>query len=230
MKKLLFVLVVLVLGLNSLFASVEMTSFTLYNDGVNINLTWTTASEHQNSCFVVVRLMFSNARDPWVYDTMWTNTPPLVIGQNDCSTPHTYTWSAPVATPGDPKSSNVFRMFTVENGTGNQTMYYPEDSTSTGVDDPVVINNVPTQLQLSQNYPNPFNPVTTIQFSIPKAGNVTLKVYNITGQEVAILFSKYVNAGTIRSTFNGSNLSSGVYFARLEYNGKSLVQRMIMTK
>jgi hypothetical protein len=82
---------------------------------------------------------------------------------------------------------------------------------------------------LSSNYPNPFNPSTHIQFSIPKSGYVSLKVYNIIGQEVATLYSGNA-VGIITAKFDGSKLSSGVYFARLDYNGKVLVQRMIMTK
>jgi hypothetical protein len=70
--------------------------------------------------------------------------------------------------------------------------------------------------QLLQNYPNPFNPTTTIKFAIPKAGNVTLKVYDIRGREVeAVLNNVPLNAGTMSYEFNGTNLSSGIYFYTL---------------
>jgi hypothetical protein len=84
---------------------------------------------------------------------------------------------------------------------------------------------------LHQNYPNPFNPTTTIQFSVPQDGYASLKAYNMLGQEVATLFSGIAKAGHyIPATFNASRLASGIYFARLQYNGKSLEQRMLMTK
>ena len=84
---------------------------------------------------------------------------------------------------------------------------------------------------LHQNYPNPFNPTTTIQFSVPQDGYASLKAYNMLGQEVATLFSGIAKAGHyIPATFNASRLASGIYFARLQYNGKSLEQIMLMTK
>ncbi len=69
--------------------------------------------------------------------------------------------------------------------------------------------------KLFQNYPNPFNPVTTITFSIPKNGEVELKVYVVLGNEVATLVNEYREAGSYKVEFNGSNLSSGIYFYTL---------------
>jgi pectate lyase len=90
---------------------------------------------------------------------------------------------------------------------------------------------IPRSFGLQQNYPNPFNPTTNMQFSVPQDGYASLKVYNMLGQEVATLFSGIAKAGHyIPVTFNASRLASGIYFARLQYNGKSLVQRMLMTK
>jgi hypothetical protein len=92
-------------------------------------------------------------------------------------------------------------------------------------------DQVPHVFMLSQNYPNPFNPTTTIKFTVPKDGMATLTVYNLLGQKVATLFDGMAQAGHyILATFNGSRFASGVYFYRLQYNGKSLVQRMLMTK
>lgn len=68
---------------------------------------------------------------------------------------------------------------------------------------------------LSQNYPNPFNPTTTIDFSLLKGGKVTLVVYNALGQEVQTLVNKELTAGVYSASFNGSGLSSGVYFYRI---------------
>lgn len=77
-------------------------------------------------------------------------------------------------------------------------------------------SEIPSDYILSQNYPNPFNPSTTITFSIPRAGIVSLKVYDIAGREVNTLVNNFnFNAGRVNVTFDGSSLASGVYFYSL---------------
>jgi pectinesterase len=94
-----------------------------------------------------------------------------------------------------------------------------------------VAASIPRELKLTNNYPNPFNPSTQIQFSVPKEGRATLKVYNLIGQEVATLFDGIAKSGQyITKEFSGNRLASGVYFARLQFNGSSLVQRMLLLK
>ncbi|MEJ5306662.1 MAG: T9SS type A sorting domain-containing protein, partial [Ignavibacteria bacterium] len=90
---------------------------------------------------------------------------------------------------------------------------------------------VPKELILYQNYPNPSNPSTTISFTIEKDGPVTLKVYDILGREIVTLVNSELKAGEIhRVKFDGSNLSSGVYFYRLESNNKGLVKKFTLIK
>jgi photosystem II stability/assembly factor-like uncharacterized protein len=93
-------------------------------------------------------------------------------------------------------------------------------------------NEIPTTYTLSQNYPNPFNPVTTIKFGIPKAGKVSLKVYDITGRLVSALINDApLNAGTVTYRFDGSNLASGVYFYSLIVdNNKIDTKKMVLVK
>jgi len=76
-------------------------------------------------------------------------------------------------------------------------------------------NNIPGSFILEQNYPNPFNSSTKIEFQIPKSGLVTLKVYNLLGEEVATLVSAYLLSGFYSYEFDASNLASGVYVYRL---------------
>ncbi len=78
---------------------------------------------------------------------------------------------------------------------------------------------LPTTYALDQNYPNPFNPSTTIRFALPMDAKVNIKLYNTLGQEVANIFNSELNAGVHETMFNASNLSSGVYFYRLEARG-----------
>ena len=90
--------------------------------------------------------------------------------------------------------------------------------------------NLPGQFELSQNYPNPFNPSTTIEFDLPKFSNVRIEVYNLTGQKVQTLLNKKMTAGSHRLEFNAQNLSSGVYFYRIEAGEFQDVKKMILIK
>ena len=93
-----------------------------------------------------------------------------------------------------------------------------------------VNSTIPEKYTLEQNYPNPFNPSTKIKFSIPKEGFVTLKVYNMIGQEVATLVNENLKAGSYESTFDAKNLSSGVYFYTLKANNFSSTAKMVLMK
>ncbi|MHB1687127.1 MAG: T9SS type A sorting domain-containing protein [Ignavibacteriaceae bacterium] len=90
--------------------------------------------------------------------------------------------------------------------------------------------SVPVKYELSQNYPNPFNPTTTINFSLSKSDKVTLKVYNLLGQEVALLINKEISAGQHQVKFDASHLPSGVYIYRIESGSFNSVKKMILLK
>jgi hypothetical protein len=93
------------------------------------------------------------------------------------------------------------------------------------------VDGLPQKFQLQQNYPNPFNPTTVINFTIPKGGNVTLKVYNSLGQEVATLVNGYKDAANYQVDFNASSLSSGVYFYTLKVgNSFTQTKKMLLLK
>jgi hypothetical protein len=100
--------------------------------------------------------------------------------------------------------------------------------TSTGVDSksPSVARN----FELEQNYPNPFNPSTEISFTLAKSEKVKLAVYNLLGKEVAVLVNGTRNAGPQTVTFDAKNLSSGVYFYKLEAGSSVLAKKMMLLK
>jgi hypothetical protein len=89
---------------------------------------------------------------------------------------------------------------------------------------------VPEAFALLQNYPNPFNPTTNIEFSIPKSEFVTLKVYNILGEEVATLVSERLAVGQYRYDWNASSLASGVYLYRIQTQDYVESKKMILMK
>ncbi|MCX6157103.1 MAG: choice-of-anchor J domain-containing protein [Ignavibacteriae bacterium] len=91
-------------------------------------------------------------------------------------------------------------------------------------------NNIPKKFALSQNYPNPFNPTTKIKFDVPKNGNVTVEVFNNLGQVVSTLHNGYTNAGYYETNFDGSKLTSGIYFYRMTSNDFTETKKMILVK
>ena len=87
-----------------------------------------------------------------------------------------------------------------------------------------------TTYNLFQNYPNPFNPATIISYSIPETDLVTLKVYDVLGNEVATLVSENKPVGSYEIEFDGSELTSGVYFYRLQAGSFIETKKMILMK
>ncbi|MBK7104586.1 MAG: T9SS type A sorting domain-containing protein [Ignavibacteriae bacterium] len=89
---------------------------------------------------------------------------------------------------------------------------------------------IPNKFELSQNYPNPFNPTTNINFSIPKEGKVKISIYNILGQKISDLVNQNMKVGKYETTFNGSNLASGVYIYRIEATNFVQSKKMMLLK
>jgi hypothetical protein len=98
--------------------------------------------------------------------------------------------------------------------------------------DPDEKSDIPTTYSLEQNYPNPFNPSTTIRFGLPETAPVTLEVYNLQGQKVAVLLQNVTkSAGMHTISFNASNLSTGVYVYRIMVGSKFMSsQKMMLLK
>jgi Secretion system C-terminal sorting domain len=89
---------------------------------------------------------------------------------------------------------------------------------------------LPSEFGLEQNYPNPFNPTTKIRYSIPQSNQVSLKIYNSLGQEVASIFEGYQQAGSYIAEFDAANLASGVYMYQLRSENVLLTKKFVLMK
>ncbi|MDP2364324.1 MAG: T9SS type A sorting domain-containing protein [Ignavibacteria bacterium] len=91
-------------------------------------------------------------------------------------------------------------------------------------------SQLPENFTLLQNYPNPFNPLTTIEFTTPKSGFITLKVYDNLGKEISVLVNEEKPAGTYSVIFDGSNISSGVYFYKIQIGAFTDIKKLVLLK
>src|SRR5574338_479420 len=96
-----------------------------------------------------------------------------------------------------------------------------------GIDDDQIL---PYEYVLEQNYPNPFNPSTNFRFKIAEAGQTSLKIYNLLGQQVAVVLDEFMSPGTYEIRFDANQLSSGIYFYRLRVNNFSASKKMILVR
>jgi hypothetical protein len=127
-----------------------------------------------------------------------------------------------------------FRFRLTSDGSLQYDGWYVDDiklttyATITGVEN----NNtgIPNKYALNQNYPNPFNPVTLISYSIPKQSFVKITVYDLLGREIQKLVNEVKIAGTYNVAFDGENLSTGVYYYKLESDGFVDVKKMMLIK
>jgi hypothetical protein len=97
-------------------------------------------------------------------------------------------------------------------------------------DDDELESAVPDHFALEQNYPNPFNPSTTISYSLPETGHVSLKIYNTLGEEVAVLVDGLLEAGIHKTRFDASRFASGIYFYRIEAGNFTASKKMLLLK
>jgi archaellin len=172
---------------------VELVAFEASVTGSNVNLSWQTATETNNSGFEVERKIKDS----------WTKLG-FVSGKGTTTQLSQYTYLDDVT--GINSSKISYRL--------KQIDYDGSINYSKEIE--VELSQGPKDYTLSQNYPNPFNPSSAISFSLPLESSVRLVVYNITGEEVRELVNEVMPAGVHESSFNLSNLSSGVYFYSLE--------------
>lgn len=185
---------------------VEMTSFAgSVNNLGQVVLNWQTASELNNHMFEIERRT----------ETSEFRTVGFVEGHGTTTQQNNYSYVDKTAEQG----VNYYRLKQVDfNGTYSYS-------------DIVEIEVVgPLTFELAQNYPNPFNPSTNIKYSVPESGNIRLSVYNLVGEEVAVLVNGFSQAGFYEVTFDASNLSTGVYLYKLQSANSVQTKKMMLLK
>ena len=190
---------------------VELTSLTATNSGANVKLNWTTATEVNNYGFEVERKTAA---------TDWTKIG-FVTGNGNSNSIKEYTYE------DNPQGSESFQYRLKQIDLDGKFKY----------SDPVDVKvDLPVNFALKQNYPNPFNPTTVIKYQIPKATQVSLKVYDILGSEVATLVNEVKSPGNYEVIFDASNvgqgrsLASGLYIYRIQAGSFNQVRKMLMLK
>ncbi len=113
---------------------------------------------------------------------------------------------------------------------GNYEIYYKRDPTGNPIGIINISSEISNQFSLSQNYPNPFNPSTKIQFALPKSSFAKLVVLDAIGREVSTLVNEELNPGTYEVDFDGTSLSSGIYYYKLTAGDYVESKKMLMTK
>jgi len=127
------------------------------------------------------------------------------------------------------KSTNNLADYALTVGDAVFTNNAGETSTVSRVEE-IVEAEIPIRFELEQNYPNPFNPNTTIEFALRQSAFTTLTVYNVVGEEIAILVNEKLGPGSYKTSFNAPGLASGVYFYRLQAGEFVETKTLILVK
>jgi hypothetical protein len=138
----------------------------------------------------------------------------------------TFNWTAPSAGTGEVRLY-VAGLQGGHNGVNSVLVIQSQEQT-TGIESE--LQAIPDRLSLSQNYPNPFNASTTVEFSLAESQPVRLVIYDLMGNEVQTLINEVRSAGSHIVIFDGSGLSSGVYFYRLQAGATVETRRMVLLK
>jgi hypothetical protein len=194
--------------------------------------------------FSSVSVQSPNGGEVWVAgeteDVTWSgvnvNNVKIELSTNDGtdwstiveSTPNTgtYAW---VVTAQDSSDECLIRITNVENGfvyDVSDGVFTIDVVSSLGEE----LESNPTEFNLAQNYPNPFNPSTTIRYAVPKTSQVSIKLYDLTGQEVASLVNEVKEVGTYEVKFDARNLASGVYLYKMIAGDFSSVKKLNVLK
>lgn len=208
---------------------VELTSFSALLINKEVKLNWQTATEVDNYGFEIQRSLqidggqavINGQRSANAADEIWTLKAEswtkigFVEGNGNSNSPKEYSFTDASAMLSTSTSSSIGASKLIYRLKQIDTDGKFEYSNEIEVD----INSLPTQFSLEQNYPNPFNPSTVISYQLSAFGNVKLTVYDVLGNEVAILVNEEKEPGFYEIDWNANGLSSGVYYYRLTASG-----------
>jgi hypothetical protein len=190
--------------------NVEMVSFSANINKNNIKLTWTTVKEENNQGFEVQRKNSGKGNQEW-------NVAGFISGNGNSNNSITYTYEDKNLTKG----KYNYRLKQIDYN-GNFEYYNLASE---------VEIETPKKFELSQNYPNPFNPRTKIDFTLPADSRVSLKIYDITGREVAVIINNEFKSADYYSTYyDAGNLSSGILLYRLVAGDYIATKKMLLIK
>lgn len=191
---------------------VELSSFSAVVNGTSIILMWRTETEVSNYGFDIERAeLISNSE---IRNSNFQKIG-FIQGHGNSNSPKDYSFT------DTPEEGTRFQYRLKQIDTDGQYQYSDIVAAELAT---------PAQFELKQNFPNPFNPATLITYNLPRDGFVTIKVYDIVGSEIAILVNENKKAGSYYVTFEGINLSSGVYICTM--TGKDFIKsiKMLMIK
>ncbi|MCJ7552288.1 MAG: T9SS type A sorting domain-containing protein [Ignavibacteriaceae bacterium] len=190
---------------------VELSSFSASVIGSTVKLSWRTETEVNNYGFEILRQGHTSTA---LSVTDWEKIG-FVEGYGNSNSPKDYSFTDASVVSG----TYSYRLKQID--IDGQFEYSKIIEVDLGA---------PNKYELAQNFPNPFNPNTSIKFTLPETGNVKLTVYNMLGQEIAILVNGVKEAGTHIINFNAEELNSGIYMYRIESNGFNEVRKMTLIK
>jgi len=194
---------------------VELVLFTARISGTKVILNWLTATEVNNYGFEVERKVSSKSASGGAIGN-WEKIG-FVEGNGNSNSPKNYSF----IDRGINYGNFAYRLKQIDN---DGTYEYSEPIE-------VYVGDIPGGFVLEQNYPNPFNPSTKIKFAVDESTNATLKIYDILGNEIIILFNEVTEAGKVYELeFNASGLPSGIYIYGLMTETKSEIRKMILLK
>ncbi|NUN08131.1 MAG: T9SS type A sorting domain-containing protein [Ignavibacteriaceae bacterium] len=190
---------------------VELTSFTSSVDGKVVTLKWSTATEINNKEFIVERSAYNSESGL----KKWTERG-KITGRGTQASPNNYLFMDAVESYG----KYIYRLKQIDlDGTSE---YSQELLVEAG--------EIPSDFSLEPNYPNPFNPSTTIRFTLPAATKIHLAVYNLLGEQVALIDDQYLEPGVYERYFSAENVSSGTYLYVLRTSEHSAAGKMNVLK
>ncbi len=184
---------------------VEFTSFTANPENGDVHLSWITSTEKNNHMFLIEKKKGDNG-----FSVIGS-----VPGNGTTTEPHSYS----------------FIDKSVSTGTYSYRIKQVDFNGKFGYSNTIEIAVVwPTEFVVEQNYPNPFNPTTTIQFFVPHNSMVRLAVFNVIGEEVALLVNEEKQIGVYNIEFNAKDMPSGIYFYRFQSGNFTMTKKMILLK